>query len=368
MKGFENRFHVVAGEIGHQALQRLIVVVVEDGADPGIAVEVAVEMLAPALAALVNQRRIERIRAGVDPFAQMMAVGAGKGRFQKPPIFQGDDAPAHHLEHRVDAPEQAIGNHRVEALAVVVDHPPEVADIVLPALEQGLEDVAFVELGVAGQRNHAAWRILGRHQVLEAKIILRDRGEQSHPDTEADRSGREIDGFAVLGPRRVGLGAAERPKALQLVARLMPEQVLDGVEDGRCMRLDCDAILRAQHVEIERGHQGRQRGARRLVPADLEPVPVWAEMVGVVDHPSRQPQHLALERPETRELVLRLRLLLGTVFALQGLQHVRLLLQAASLADHDPKILAIRRQSISPAVLLPLTRQTRMLTLTDAGG
>jgi len=36
VEGFENRLHVVAGEIGHQALQRRIVVVVEDGADPGI--------------------------------------------------------------------------------------------------------------------------------------------------------------------------------------------------------------------------------------------------------------------------------------------------------------------------------------------
>jgi hypothetical protein len=30
--------------------------------------------------------------------------------------------------------------------------PPEIADVVLPAFEQGLEDVALVELGIAGQR------------------------------------------------------------------------------------------------------------------------------------------------------------------------------------------------------------------------
>jgi len=122
-----------------------------------------VEMLAPALAALVNQRRIERIGAGVDPLAQMMAVGPGKRRRQESPVFQGDDAPAHHLEHRVDAPEQPIRDDGVEALAVVVDHPPEVADIVLPAFEEGFEDVALVEFGIAGQRNHAAGRVVGRH-------------------------------------------------------------------------------------------------------------------------------------------------------------------------------------------------------------
>jgi hypothetical protein len=49
----------VAGEVGHQPLQRRVVVVVEDRPDPGIAVEIAPEMLAPALAALVDQRRIK---------------------------------------------------------------------------------------------------------------------------------------------------------------------------------------------------------------------------------------------------------------------------------------------------------------------
>ncbi len=254
-------------------------------------------MLAPALAALVDQRRIERVRAGVDPLAQMMPVGAGKGRLQQPPVFQCDDAPAHHLEHRVDAAEEAIGDHRVEALAVVVDDPPEVADVVLPAFEQCLEDVALVELGVAGERDHAAGRVVRRHQALETEIILGERGEQGHADAEPDRPGREIDGVAVLGARRVGLSAAEAAKPLQLVARLMSEQVLDGVKDGRGVRLDRDPVLRPQHVEIECRHQGRHRGARRLVPADLEPVAVRPDVVGVVDHPGRQPQHLALERP-----------------------------------------------------------------------
>ena len=80
VEGVEHRPHVVPGEIGHQPLQRRVVVLVEDRADAGIAVEVALQMLAPALAALVDQRRIERVRAGVDPFAQMLAVGPGEGR------------------------------------------------------------------------------------------------------------------------------------------------------------------------------------------------------------------------------------------------------------------------------------------------
>ena len=85
VEGVEHRLHVVAGEIGHQPLQRVVVVLVEDRADAGIAVEVALQMLAPALAALVDQRRIERVRAGVDPFAQMLRRRAGR----RPPRAAG---------------------------------------------------------------------------------------------------------------------------------------------------------------------------------------------------------------------------------------------------------------------------------------
>ena len=123
----------------------------------------------------------------------MMPVGPGEGRLQQPAVFQGDDAPAHHLEHGVDAAEQPVGDHRVEALAVVVDDPPQIADVVLPAFEQRLEDVALVELGVAGERDHPAGRRVGRDQLLQPQIILHDRGEQGHADAEPDRAGREID-------------------------------------------------------------------------------------------------------------------------------------------------------------------------------
>ena len=218
VEGVQHRCHIVAAEIGHQTLQGGVVVVVEDRADPGIAIEVALQMFAPARAALVDQRRIERVRAGVDPFAQMVPVLARKGRFQQPAVFERDDAPAHHLEHRVDAAEQTIGHHRVEALAVVIDHPPQIADVMLPAFEQRLEDVALVELGVAGERDHPAGRLVGRDQLLQPQIILRDRAEQSHADAEPDRAGREIDDVAVLGARRIGLRAAEGAKPLQLLA------------------------------------------------------------------------------------------------------------------------------------------------------
>jgi hypothetical protein len=69
------------------------------------------------------------------------------------------------------------------------------------------------------------------------------------------------------------------------------------------VRLDRDAVLWPQHVEIERGHDGGERGGRGLVAADLEAVDVLAHVVRVVDHVAREPQHLALELAENAKLV-----------------------------------------------------------------
>ena len=126
------------------------------------------QRLAPARAALEDQRRVERVGAVVDPLPQMLAVGLGEGRLQELAVLQGDDAPADQLEHLADAAEQPVVDDAVEALAVVVDHPPEVPHVVLPAFEQRLEDVALVELGVADERHHAAGRALCRRPAPSA--------------------------------------------------------------------------------------------------------------------------------------------------------------------------------------------------------
>ena len=171
----------------------------------------------------------------------------------------------------------------------------------LPALQQRLVDVAFVELGIAHDRDHAAGRALLGRELVEAHVVLDHRGEERHADAEADRAGGDVDVVAVLGPRGVALGAAEGAEAFQLRPGLIAEEVLDRVEHRARVRLDRDAVVRPQHVEVERRHQRRHRGAGGLVAAHLEPVPRRPQMVRVVDHPGRQPQHLALERVQAGE-------------------------------------------------------------------
>ena len=150
----------------------------------------------------------------------------------------------------------------------------------LPALPEGLEDVALVELGIAHQGHHAGGRRLSRRQPLHAHVVLHQRGEDGHRHAEAHRAGGDVDPVAVLGARGIGLGAAERPEALELVAALAPEQILDGVEGGAGVGLHRHPVLRLQDMEIKRGEQGHRRGARGLVPAHLEAVDAGPQVVG----------------------------------------------------------------------------------------
>jgi len=95
--------------------------------------------------------------------------------------------------------EQPVFHHRVEALAVVVDDPPHVADIVLPALEERLEDVPLVELRVPDERDHAPRRLVAWDEVFQAQIVLGERGEEGDRHPERHRAGREVDVVRVLG-------------------------------------------------------------------------------------------------------------------------------------------------------------------------
>lgn len=297
LEGFEQGRQIVAGEVGHQPRELVVGAAVDQRRDGALVADVVEETLAPGGAALEGQRGIELVRAGVDPFPQPLAALLAEGRLEQHAVFERHHLPAEGAEDRLEARVEPLADHRVEALAIVVDDPPGVADALLPALEQRLEDVALVHLGIADEGDHAALRTL-RRPAVRLHVILHEAREQRLRDAEPHRAGREIDVVAVLGARGIGLRALVAAEALELVARLVAEQVLDGVEGGARMRLDGDAILRAQGGEIERGHDRRERGRGGLVPADLQAVDALAQVVGVVDRPRGQPQDLALERGE----------------------------------------------------------------------
>ncbi len=295
LEGLEHAGHVVAAQIGHQRQQFVVAAPVDQLRHRALVADLVAQVLAERRPALKAQRGIQLVRAGVDPAFQGLAARFGERRLHQPAILHDHHVPAEIAEHGFEFLPQSFAHHRVEALAVVIDHPPGVAQAVLPALQQRLEDIALVHLGVADQRDHPP---LGPilHPAMRLDVVLHQRREQCLRDAEADRAGGEIDVVGVLGARRIGLRALETAKILQLVAALVPEQILDGVKHRARMRLYRDAIFRPQHPEIQRRHDGGERGGGRLMAADLEAVGIGPDVIGVMDGPGRQPQDLARQR------------------------------------------------------------------------
>src|SRR6185437_2159335 len=204
--------------------------------------DLVLQMLAERRAALEAERGIERVRAIVDPAAERLAACFRKGLPHQLSVVYYADCPTGIAKHGLELFPKTFANHGIEALAIVVDHPPGVAQAVLPAFGERFEDVALVHLGVTDKRDHPPLAAVLRPAV-RLDVILRQRREQRLRDAEPDRAGREIDIVGVLGPRRIGLRALEAAEVLQLVAALAAEQILDGVKHRARMRLHRDPIL-----------------------------------------------------------------------------------------------------------------------------
>ena len=76
---------------------------------------------------------------------------------------------------------------------------------------------------------------------------------------------------------------------------LTAKQVADRMQDRACMRLDRDPVPRTQHIEKECRQKRNHRGAGCLMAADFEAITVLAQVICVVDDPTRQPEDLALQ-------------------------------------------------------------------------
>ena len=128
-------FNVMPAQIGHQRGKFIIRQRVNDSANAGNAAKLGQDGGAPGGTALEGQRGVEAIRAIINPAAQLIAIGPGKGRFQPAAIFQCDDIPAHVAEQAFDPAKKPVWHNGIERLAVVIHHPPDIADIVLPAFQ-----------------------------------------------------------------------------------------------------------------------------------------------------------------------------------------------------------------------------------------
>ncbi len=155
---FEQTRRVVSAEIGHHAGELRVVHRREKGGGVALIAERVLEPAAPGSATLEAERRVVLVRAFIDEGSDRRAAGPFEKRLLQRTVFYDHDVPAEIAEHRLELLPESLAHDGVEALSVVVDDPPGVAQAVLPAVDQGFVDVALVHLGIAHQRDHlAAW-------------------------------------------------------------------------------------------------------------------------------------------------------------------------------------------------------------------
>src|SRR6186997_1611649 len=217
VESIENRWKVMPAEIVHQGRELVVAPLFDQLTDVTLVADLIVQSLAPGRAARKHQCRVELIGTIVDPAAQGLAARLLEGRLLQRAVFDDGDVPAEVLEQLLVALPKALANHGVEALAVVIDDPPAIAQALLPAFEQCLEDVALVELGIADQRDHSSFGPC-EAPATRAHVVLRERGKQSLRDAETDRTGREVDVVDVFSAGRVALRTLVAAKRLQALA------------------------------------------------------------------------------------------------------------------------------------------------------
>ena len=230
VEGFEDGFQAVTTQIAHQRVQIRVVVVRQQVANARCVSDVAQDLGAPCAAALKGKRGIEGVGTVVDPFAKRAAAGAFEGVAHEAAVFERYDVPARRAKDAIDQAIQVVGNHAVEALAIVVDDPPAVPKVVFPTFPKRFVDAALIHFGVADQGHHSApGTALGQKGAV-ARVFLRHRGEDRESGTESHGTRGNIDVVVILGPGRITLGAAQCAVLLQRRPILPSEQILNGVE------------------------------------------------------------------------------------------------------------------------------------------
>ena len=104
----------------------------------------------------------------------------------------------------------------------------------------------------------------------------------------------------VLEPAGVALQAALLAQPPEVGGVEVAEEVVDGVQHRRGVRLDRHPVVALQLGEPQGGHDVDHRRARRLVPADLHPRCVRPPVVGGVDDGGGDPPHSLGHLPQGR--------------------------------------------------------------------
>ena len=264
-QSLEQQAEIVAAEITDRGHQLLIVDIGEHVPDVG-AVRPFGEPLADLGRRGPQHPLILLVGHGVDAPAQRGPAVALVQLGQAAPVLDRDHVPAGRLEHRRQPSRRDVGHHAIKRLAVEVDDPQDLPELGHQRVYQRLPARAFVELGVADQRDLAP---APRDLEVPGHVAVRHCAPDRRRGPDPDRAGGEIGGNRVLEPAGIALQAAELAQGGEVALVQVPEQVLDRVQDGGGVGLDRDPVGVAQVLEVERGHDRDHGGRGGLVAAHL---------------------------------------------------------------------------------------------------
>ncbi len=111
------------------------------------------------------------VRARLNPIAKFVSAWFFERSFLQSAVAQRDHPPTERFKDGFDPFPKTFIDDPVEALAIVIDDPPGIAEIVLPAFEQTFIDIAFIEFGIPDQGDHAAKRTISG-PVFGLDIVL----------------------------------------------------------------------------------------------------------------------------------------------------------------------------------------------------
>ena len=206
-----------------------------------------------------------------------------------------------------------LGTTRSQALAIEIDDPEDLPQLLQRFFAQGLPHVSLIQLGVAHQGNEAV-----RPGVPEmvAHKLSGQPGEVGDHRSQTHRTGGKVDLVHVLGAAGIGLKSLEAAELAELLLWQVAQEILDGVVHRGAVGFDRDPVSKSQRVEIEGRHQADHGGATGLVAPHLGAGAVFPQGIGVMHDLHAQPQNPILNLLQDGDL--RIREVLGKLQADPG--------------------------------------------------
>ena len=154
-KGLGHGLDAVAAEIFHKIRQLVVRPQVDQRSNRPLIAQIVHQALAPDCTALKGKGGVVGVGTPVDPIAERVTAGFRKGRALQLAVLHFDHVPAKSIEAFLDPLKQSFVYNPIKRLTVVIHNPPDISQVVLPALLKAFIDVAFVQFCVTDQRDHS---------------------------------------------------------------------------------------------------------------------------------------------------------------------------------------------------------------------